>query len=56
MRAEFALAWDTPRERRYNAIMAMTKAVYPHLPAWFREAPKERYLRDLRRRLDPGER
>jgi uncharacterized protein (DUF2236 family) len=54
IRAEYNLAWDANRERAFKTFIATTKAIYPHLPNAVREAPKQRYLRDMRRRLDSG--
>jgi uncharacterized protein (DUF2236 family) len=54
MRAAYHLAWDAKRERAFKTFIATTRAIYPHLPASIREAPKDRYLGDLRRRLNAG--
>jgi uncharacterized protein (DUF2236 family) len=54
MRQEYRLPWDAARERAFDGFMALTRATYPHLPQLIREAPKERYLRDMRRRLGSG--
>jgi uncharacterized protein (DUF2236 family) len=56
IRDQYGLAWDARRERAFNAFIGMTRATYPHLPTAIREIPKDRYLRDMRRRLGAGQR
>lgn len=51
LREEYNLPWDAKRQRAYNAILRTIRATYPHLPGAIREAPKNRSLGDLRRRI-----
>jgi uncharacterized protein (DUF2236 family) len=54
IRSQFELPWDRRRELAFRTFMAGTRAVYPRLPLALREAPKDRYLRDMRRRVGGG--
>jgi uncharacterized protein (DUF2236 family) len=54
LRSEYRLPWDAKRRRAYDTFLRVTRATYPHLPARIREAPKDRYLRDMRKRLGGG--
>ncbi|WP_433868718.1 oxygenase MpaB family protein [Saccharopolyspora sp. CA-218241] len=54
LRAEFGLTWDRRRQRRYDALFAVAARIYPKLPPALREAPKEHYLRQMRRLIARG--
>lgn len=55
VRQQFGLAWDARSERRFDRGMRWAAAVYPHLPAALRHAPRDAYLRRLERRTDANE-
>ncbi len=44
LRSDFGLAWSPARERRFDRLMTGTAAVYPRLPRWLRQLPKDRAL------------
>jgi uncharacterized protein (DUF2236 family) len=54
LREEYGLTWDAKQQRRFNAFIRTTRAIYPHLPRKLRDAPRDKYLRDMRRRLGSG--
>lgn len=41
----FLLPWSTGRQRRYDLVLRLVRAVYPRLPRWVRHAPMRHYLR-----------
>lgn len=47
LREAFQLPWSPARERRFNAVMRVTIAVYPRLPSALRELPKTLLLRGV---------
>lgn len=44
-RALYALPWSAGRQRRFDLVLGVIRAVYPRLPAWLRHAPMRHYLR-----------
>jgi uncharacterized protein (DUF2236 family) len=44
-RALFALPWSPGRQRRFDAVLATVRLIYPRLPARLRQAPMRHYLR-----------
>lgn len=50
VRAGYGFAWSPRKERLLDRGLSATSWVYPHLPHTVREAPKDHYLKDLRRR------
>ncbi|MET8147189.1 oxygenase MpaB family protein [Actinoplanes sp. NPDC049668] len=50
VRAGYGYPWSARRQRRLDRGLALAAAVYPRLPGRLRQAPKDYYLRDLRRR------
>jgi uncharacterized protein (DUF2236 family) len=44
LRADFDLPWSPARERRFERLMTVTSAIYPRLPRWLRQLPKDRAL------------
>lgn len=48
VRAAFGLPWDASRERRFRAVLCVTRVVYPRLPRAVRHWPKNHLLRRLR--------
>ncbi|WP_030437035.1 oxygenase MpaB family protein [Actinoplanes subtropicus] len=51
IRAGYRFSWSPRRERLLDAGLAATSVVYPRLPDRVREAAKDHYLNDLRRRM-----
>ena len=51
IRQAYGLDWDERHQRRYALMVRAGGPVYRRLPLLLREAPKNFYLRDLRRRL-----
>lgn len=51
IREGYGIAWDGRRQRRYDRLVGAGAPVYRRLPRPLREAPKNYYLRDMRRRL-----
>lgn len=51
MRSEFGLKTSKPRRGVYRFYMGMGRVVYPHLPAFVREAPLRYYMKDMRKRM-----
>lgn len=51
VRAGYGLPWSPRQEALLDRALDLTAAIYPRLPRRLRHAPKELYLRDLRRRL-----
>ncbi|HEX5205723.1 MAG TPA: oxygenase MpaB family protein [Actinoplanes sp.] len=52
IRAGYGFPWSRRRQRLLDRGLAATSVVYPHLPQRLRDAAKDYYLKDLRRRLD----
>ncbi|WP_433380479.1 oxygenase MpaB family protein [Actinoplanes sp. CA-142083] len=52
IRAGYHFAWSPRRQRLLDRGLAATSVVYPHLPHRVRDAAKDYYLKDLRRRFD----
>jgi uncharacterized protein (DUF2236 family) len=50
LRTAFDLPWGPARQRAFDAVMRLTRAVWPWLPAGVRHAPAVRSLRRHRRR------
>ncbi|GIF39658.1 uncharacterized protein (DUF2236 family) [Actinoplanes xinjiangensis] len=51
IRAQFGLPWSPRHQRLFDGFFGVTKLVYPRLPGRLRDAVKDHYLDDLRRRL-----
>jgi uncharacterized protein (DUF2236 family) len=51
VREAYGLPWDDRRQRRYELLVKTGGPLYRALPGRLREAPKDYYLRDLRKRL-----
>jgi len=51
IRAGYHFSWSPRRERLLDAGLSATSVVYPHLPHRVRDAAKDYYLNDLRRRF-----
>ncbi len=51
IRQQFGLPWDERRRRRFERWMRRLAAVYPHVPLRLRHAPRDVYLRRLRRSM-----
>lgn len=51
IRQAYGLDWDERHQRRYELMIKVGGPVYRCLPLVLREAPKNFYLRDMRRRL-----
>lgn len=49
VRQQFGLPWDARRARAFDRWMRRLGAVYPHIPLRLRHAPRDVYLRRLRR-------
>jgi uncharacterized protein (DUF2236 family) len=52
IRAGYHFSWSPRRQRLLDGGLAATSLVYPHLPHRIRDAAKDYYLKDLRRRSD----
>ncbi|GLU46389.1 oxygenase MpaB family protein [Nocardiopsis ansamitocini] len=50
LREELSLAWSARHQRRFDRLFALVRAVYPRLPVILRTAPKNLYMRSMRRR------
>jgi uncharacterized protein (DUF2236 family) len=48
LRAAYGLRWSPGRQRRFDAAMRLTRAIWPRLPRVIRTAPRDLYLRRLR--------
>ncbi|ONI64198.1 hypothetical protein ALI44B_06460 [Leifsonia sp. ALI-44-B] len=48
LREAFGFRWSRGRQRRFDAAMRMTRAIWPRLPRVIRTAPRDLYLRRLR--------
>jgi uncharacterized protein (DUF2236 family) len=48
LRGAFGFRWTPGRQRRFDAAMRMTRAIWPRLPRVIRTAPRDLYLRRLR--------
>lgn len=48
LREAFGFRWTPGRQRRFDAAMRMTRAIWPRLPRVIRTAPRDLYLRRLR--------
>jgi uncharacterized protein (DUF2236 family) len=53
IRDGYGYRWTDRRQRLLDRGLVTAAAVYPHLPAALRQAPKDHYLKDLRRRRNP---
>jgi uncharacterized protein (DUF2236 family) len=51
VRAGYGYPWSARRQRRLDRGLALASAVYPRLPGRLRQAPRDYYLSDLRRRI-----
>ncbi|TFD78824.1 oxygenase MpaB family protein [Cryobacterium psychrophilum] len=51
VRDMFDLPWSKARQRRFDRVMRVTRALYPPLPRRIRHWPKDHYLRLLRASL-----
>jgi uncharacterized protein (DUF2236 family) len=51
IRAQFGYSWSPRQQRLFDGFFGVTKVVYPRLPGRLRDAVKDYYLDDLRRRL-----
>lgn len=51
IREGYGYTWDARRQRVLDGGMALTRLVYPRIPRRLREAPKDFYLRSMRRRF-----
>jgi uncharacterized protein (DUF2236 family) len=49
LRQQYGLAWDDRRQRRFDHVLALVRAVYPRLPRRWRRWPRTVLLRRLRR-------
>lgn len=48
LRAAYQLPWNPSRQRRFDALMAGVRAIYPRLPKPMRVLPKSYYLHRVR--------
>ncbi|PGH30801.1 hypothetical protein GX50_06429 [[Emmonsia] crescens] len=51
LREAYGLKTSKSRRRAYRALMGITKRVYPHLPMFVRTAPRNCYMKDMRKRM-----
>ncbi|MEV5748270.1 oxygenase MpaB family protein [Actinoallomurus sp. NPDC052308] len=52
IRRQYGWRWDRARQVRFHLLVRSLRLVYPRLPLPVRTLPRDRYLQDLRRRLD----
>ncbi|GAA3732777.1 uncharacterized protein (DUF2236 family) [Spinactinospora alkalitolerans] len=50
IREQLGLEWRPSQQRRFDRLIALTRAVYPRLPLAVRSLPKNAYMWDMRRR------
>ncbi|KAL2384001.1 hypothetical protein RJZ90_002243 [Blastomyces dermatitidis] len=50
-REAYGLKTSKSRRRVYRALMGITKGIYPHLPMFIRTAPRNYYMKDMRKRM-----
>jgi uncharacterized protein (DUF2236 family) len=50
VRAGYGYPWTDRQQRRLDRGLSLASAVYPRLPGRLRQAPRDYYLKDLRRR------
>lgn len=51
LREELGLAWDARRQRHFDRMCALVRAVYPRLPLRLRTSVRDALLWDIRRRI-----
>ncbi|OAX83923.1 hypothetical protein ACJ72_01714 [Emergomyces africanus] len=51
LRDAYGLKTSRSRRRVYWALMGIAKGVYPRLPSFIRTAPRDYYLKDMRKRM-----
>ncbi|PGH11986.1 hypothetical protein AJ79_04573 [Helicocarpus griseus UAMH5409] len=51
LREAYGLKTSKTRRKTYKALMGITKGVYPHLPMFIRIAPRNYYMKDMRKRM-----
>jgi uncharacterized protein (DUF2236 family) len=56
LRDEYRLPWDEERQRRYERWMRRLRRWYPRAPLWLRHAPRDAYLRRMRRMVRTDQR
>lgn len=44
LRSEFGLPWGPARELRFERLMTVISSIYPRLPRWLRQLPKDRAI------------
>ncbi|SIO84401.1 oxygenase MpaB family protein [Nocardiopsis sp. JB363] len=49
LRRGFGIPWSAAKQRRFDRLMRVTRAVYPRLPQPLRTLPTKLYLRSMRR-------
>lgn len=52
IRRQYGWRWNRARRARFRLLMASLRLVYPRLPMRVRTLPRDRYLKDLRRRTN----
>ncbi|MBR8742792.1 oxygenase MpaB family protein [Nocardiopsis sp. MG754419] len=50
LRRDFGIPWSAAKQRRFDRLMRVTRAVYPRIPRPVRTLPSRLYLRSMRRR------
>ncbi|KAK2747699.1 hypothetical protein FQN55_004869 [Onygenales sp. PD_40] len=51
LRDAYGLKTSSTRRKTYKAAMGITRAVYPHLPMFIRQLPRNYYMKDMRKRM-----
>lgn len=51
LRKAFGIPWSERHQRRFDRLMRLTRAIYPHMPMALRTLPSRLYMRSLRKKL-----
>lgn len=54
LRGDYGFTWSAAQNRRFLRALALIRLVYPRLPRWLRQWPKNYFLRRIRRLAKTG--